>query len=242
MIPPLNKQGYVVRVSERALIQLCQSGLEAYCVPHSGRHRNDSIEVYGLLWGHESMLRDGRSLYAVDLVTTDTSPTMRSDAVYPKDESLDLKRSIMQSYWPQYGFLGDFHTHPYLSMQEVEEGRGYEFSDADIDSIEKYPSHWATHGLRVGLVLTIAAMQRAGSATDQWLQPNTVRFTLGNFRLWLKAYVASAAGDHIGLTSHNDENVLLDVPSILGLNGEYTDFGRVKSDGARMIFKAPKEN
>lgn len=237
MIPSLNTSGYVVRMSECALVQLCLSGLEAYVVPHGSRHRNDSVETYGLLWGHESKLADGRTLYSVELATTDTSAAMAPGSFTPKDEALILKSGIVQSYWPQFGFLGDFHSHPYASLQEVDDVRGYEFSEPDFRRIERFPEYWIERGYRIGLALTIAAMKKSGSASDNWVQPNTVRFTLANLRLWLKAYIAFADGGSVHLTDHDNKNVLLDVPAILGLNGEYSPSGKVTPDEVRLVFK-----
>ncbi|MDF2627294.1 MAG: hypothetical protein K0R39_1125 [Symbiobacteriaceae bacterium] len=223
-----NPRGYVIRLSEPALIYLCQTGLEAYSVAHQRKGPRRELETYGLLWGHATPLTDGRTLYAIDMATVDTSAAMDHDSVIPSLQALELKRDIMTSYWPHLTFLGDFHTHPYRRVDEVLAGNLYAFSEDDRDSIEGQSELWSHHGYRVGLVLTIACLERASSRQDRWLIDSVIEFTLGNYRLWLKAYVAYQGEHGLRLTADDDQQVLLDCPSLLGLQGEYTAFGRGK--------------
>lgn len=218
-----NPNGYAIRLSEPALIYLCQAGLEAYSVQHRGKRE---LETYGLLWGHEGQMQDGRTLFAIDMATVDTSAKMKKDEVTPNDDALVLKQDMMTSYWPHLKFLGDFHTHPYQSADEVVAAKLYEFSEADRESIEEHADFWGGYGYRVGLVLTIALLKRRSSRLDRWLPDGTLEFTLSNYRFWLKGYVAYDDGTGLRLTTHEDKQVLLDCPSLLGLQGEYTTFGR----------------
>lgn len=232
MIRKRNEQGYVIRVAENALIQLVQNGLEAYSVKHHRRGPRIRLETYGLLWGHETTLPDGRTFYAIEMVNVDTSAEMEPDACLPSDEALGLKRDLMTSFWPQFDFLGDFHTHPYDSIAEVNEIRGWCFSEVDQDHITDHAPFWRRHGYRVGLVLTIARMGRASGRDHQWLDTSTIEFTLGNYRMWLKAYVVAEAGGQLVVSADADPYVLLDCPALVGLNGEYTRFGRVPAGRA----------
>ncbi|MGE5674875.1 MAG: hypothetical protein ACM3XM_13550 [Mycobacterium leprae] len=231
MLGLYNPQGYIVRISEEALIQICLSGLEAYSVHHLRGGARLRLETYGLLWGHETLQPDGRTSYSVDTVSVDTSARMDHAEVLPRVSALELKRDLMTSFWPHLEFLGDFHSHPYPDTAGVVEERLYRFSDNDRDAIEGSPDLWRRHGYRVGLVLTVGALKRASRRPHRWLDSGTVEFTLGNYRLWLKAYVTyeEEAGG-LKLTTDDEPNLALDCPALMGLRREHTPFGRVQAD------------
>lgn len=79
---------------------------------------------------------------------------------------------------------------------------------------------------RVGLVLTITTMGRASARRHVQLSENTIEFTMGNYRLWLKAYVAYRNGQALKVSDHDDPGVQLDCVAIVGQTMEYTPFGR----------------
>lgn len=221
--------GYVVRLSESALIQLCLSAMEAYSVSHLRKGRRVQLETYGLLWGHEALLPDGRTLYAIEMASVDTSARMEHSSVHRSEHALELKRDLMTSFWPQLEFLGDFHSHPYPQGTNVVGERLYEFSAEDRTDIEENSGFWQRHGYRIGLVITLTALKRSSSRLDKWLNRSTLEFTLGNYRLWLKAYVAYEQDGTLRLTADDDSGVLLDCPALIGLQGEYTAFGRAQT-------------
>lgn len=225
-MPPTPNHSYVVRLSESALIQLCLSGLEAYSVSHLRKGPRVQLETYGLLWGHETRLPDGRTLYAVEMASVDTSARMDHSSVHRSEHALELKRDLMTSFWPHLEFLGDFHSHPYPQGTNVVGAKLYEFSEGDRADIEENSGFWQRHGYRIGLVLTLTALKRASSRLDRWLDNSTLEFTLGNYRLWLKTYVAYDQDGALRLTDDDDSHVLLDCPALVGLQGEYTGFGR----------------
>lgn len=224
-----HEPGYVVRISEQALIQLCLSGLEAYSVSHLRKGAKLRLETYGMLWGHGAIMPDHRTLYAVEMVSVDTSARMDHSTVHRSEHALELKRDLMTSFWPQLEFLGDFHTHPYPRGTHVVGERLYEFSDTDRNDIVENAAYWRRHGYRIGLVLTIMALHRASSRTQRWLEDSAIEFTLGNYRLWLQAYVAFDHEGGLRLSEDGDTRVLLDCPAVMGLQGEYTKFGRART-------------
>lgn len=224
-----NENGYIIRISEDAMIQMCLSGLEAYTIIHkeSGKKRN-KLETYGQVWGHEVRLPDNKSLYCVEMLSIDTSAVRDRDSVDYSDDSLKLKRDIMSSFWPQYDFLGDFHTHPYNHYKEVVDNQWYQFSEADYESIEECSKYWKDYNYRVGIVLSIAYMKKKSDKQSEWIDNSTIEFTLGNYRFWIKGYVAyDDEKGELKLTEHKDEEVILECPSITGLVGEYCEFGKV---------------
>ena len=78
-------------------------------------------------------------------------------------------------------------------------------------------------------------MKKKSSRENIWLENNTIEFTLGNYRLWLKGYIAYYKDEKIKLSNHDDENIILECPALMGLCGEYTRFGTVlaKKGGSR---------
>lgn len=219
-----NENGYIIRISEEALIQMCLNGLEAYIIKHDEK-KTPGLETYGLLWGHEILLPDKQTLYCVELLSIDTSAIREYNACTPEDSSLLLKRDLMTSFWPQYDFIGDFHTHPYSNIDNIEK-YCYRFSKGDFNSIESYSDYWLNHKYRVGIVLTIIHQKNKHSADPKWVGTSAIKFNLGNYKLWIKGYVSYLKDKKIKLSDHDDENVILDCPSLIGLVGEYTKFGR----------------
>lgn len=226
---------YYIKMSEDALIQLVLNGLEAFTILHPGKIKSKTrLETYGLLWGHQISLPNNNGiLYSIETVSIDTSAERKRSSCMPNDSALSLKRDIMTSFWPQYDFLGDFHTHPYLDHNKVKENKYYDFSKVDYESLENYSDYWMMHNYRVGLVLTIAMLKKKSSKLPCYLQNNTIEFTLGNYRLWIKGYLATYNCEEekektLKVTDHDEENVILICPSLLGLETEFSPFGKGK--------------
>lgn len=239
-VEPRNPNGYYVRLSEDALVQLVLAGLEAYCVDHAhdGRRRS-GVETYGSLWGHQVRSgAHGPTIYCVEQVGIDTSAERDRWSVHPSSEALTLKRQVMESLWPQYDFLGDVHTHPFGHMSEVSATeRG--FSEIDIDDIVSHSAYWEDHGYRVGMVMSIAWMKRATADPKiEILDASTVRFTLRNLRMWLKAYVAHLEVEGMPDLVVTDESVVLDCPALTGLNLHYGPMGKVATGRKRKYVPA----
>ncbi len=240
-VEPRNPMGYYVRPSEDALVQLVLAGLEAYCVEHAheGRPPRSGVETYGSLWGHQVRLgSDGPTVLCVQQVGIDTSAQRDRLSVRPSSEALMLKREVMGSLWPQYEFLGDFHTHPLGQASKVAAfERG--FSEIDANDIVAHSAYWDDHGYRVGLVLSIAWMKRAKSDPQvDMLNASTVRFTLKNVRMWLKAYVAYSVCKEPSELAVTDDGVVLDCPALTGLNLHYGPMGKVATGRKRRYLPA----
>ncbi|MDL2267810.1 hypothetical protein LJC46_07490 [Desulfovibrio sp. OttesenSCG-928-G15] len=221
--------GCIVKVTESAAIDMCLCGLEAFVVQHK-KYQKKPLETYALVWGHESTLRDGRTMYVVEKVSVDTSADRSPGSCTPKDDALALKYDFMQSYFPDIEFLGDFHTHPFLEhANTIRNEKMYEFSEQDIKSVEDNSDVYTAYNYRVGFVMTIASVktksQNAGEMAtweERACHYSAVIFRLNNYRIWLQAYVATNNDGRIHL--FNDK-VVLEVPGILGLHGPYTPFG-----------------
>lgn len=230
MTPRIYKE-YIVRISENALITLVLSSLEAYSVKkkdikEKGRPKS-RIEVYGSLFGHEVIMKDREILYQIEMAHTDTTAEQRRSSVDENKEAISLKADIITSFWPHLIYLGDFHSHPFKNTKEVLDNKMYFMSDDDREWLKD--TFWKQKGYRVGLVVTIAAMEKAGRKVSGWVATNCVEATLGNYRIWLSAYCAYSVKSECRYTRDNDISVILDCPSLTGLRCEHTAFGRFKN-------------
>jgi hypothetical protein len=230
MTPRIYKK-YVVRVSENALISLVLSSLEAYSVKkkdikEKGRPKS-RIEVYGSLFGHEVVMKNKDILYHIEMAHTDTTAEQRRSSVDENKEAISLKADVITSFWPHLVYLGDFHSHPFKSTKEVSDSKLYFMSDDDRGWLNN--SFWKQKGYRVGLVVTIAAMEKAGTKGTARVANNCVEATLGNYRMWLAAYCAFSRKGEYCYTEDNDIAVTLDCPALTGLRLQHADFGRFKN-------------
>jgi hypothetical protein len=230
MAPKIYKK-YIVRVSENALISLVLSSLEAYSVKkkdikEKGRPKS-RIEVYGSLFGHEIAMKDKAILYHIEMAHTDTTAEQRRSSVDENKEAISLKADVITSFWPHLIYLGDFHSHPFRNTKEVLDSKMYFMSEDDRQWLNN--SFWKQKKYRVGLVVTIAAMEKAGTKSCDWVASNCVESTLGNYRMWLAAYCAYSQKGEYCYTNDDDISVRLDCPALTGLIWEYADFGRFKN-------------
>lgn len=227
---PRMKQTFV-SVSEDCLIQIVLSGLEAYEVRHAtaksaGKHR---LETYGLLWGNRSDLPDKRPYYSVQMMSVDTSARRTANDVTPSDAAINLKRDLITGHWPARQLLGDFHTHPWdpseADWRTVQKQGLYEFSEQDRDRLTGADNPWLKRGYRVGLVLTITHLKGPSTIEPSRLprDPSALQFALGEYRLWLKAFVARPTKTGLSVSTATDGSVWLDCPALLGLDGAYHD-------------------
>lgn len=233
---------YTVEISDSALMHLCVAGIESYRLPKRPR------ETYGLLWGSVSSEKKEEIYYQVAHVFTDIEAKRRANSVTYSEESIYLKRETIGKCWPTQTFLGDFHTHPYRNSNDAAGKKGYVASDGDRKDVERNNRDlWLAVKSRISLVLTIAELDRRGSAKPKRFKNNehivrwAIRWTTDNYyQFWLAAYVVDKIErprkrtklflnpreedwiddwkDKIDLPEHQ---VWLDIPSVLG-NSNFT--------------------
>ena len=96
-----NIRGYIIRISENALIQMVLNGLEAYSIFHRGiKGPRVALETLGWLWGYEVVLPNNQNLYSIENMSIDTSAVRDHGYCDPNDRALELKRDLMTSFWP----------------------------------------------------------------------------------------------------------------------------------------------
>lgn len=222
-----NKKKFIVLISEEVLMQMCLNGLEAYSIlnKENNLHR---LETYGELWGNETRPDDNTIIYNIKSLSIDTSAHQEQGSVEPNKDALLLKKQLVTSFWPQVDYIGDFHTHPYEHFSEVEEIKGYEFSQDDYEHLKYYSDYFYANNFRVSLVLTISRLHKKSNNPRARINNNTFRFDLGKYRMWLKSYVSYYADKEIMTSAHDPENIHLYCPSLFGLETEYTNFQEIE--------------
>lgn len=242
---PKNENGYVVKISENAFIDMCLSAFEAYVISKRGSRGKDSgpVEVYGQIWGHEGIVADGSSMYSVQKISIDTSAKMENDYCSFLTDALELKVNVMESLVADMEYLGDFHSHPHLQDAiEVRKEKLYRYSDEDFESSKDLCSSEIVN-YRVGLVMTIAyvskneqpELSKRIKGDDSLLE-----MRLSNYRLWLKAYI-TYLDEESEEYEVSDKNVSLIVPCIHGLEDVFVQFGHYNNEKRKHIVKYEKD-
>lgn len=183
---------YHVRVSDQALEDMVLAASEAYILG-PGRKKEERqkgrIETYGHLWGNRREVDNDHSHILVDRFSVSLSAWGTREGIRPHPEAICLKNQIIMRWSPHLCFLGDFHTHPYLDHDEVNECKGWDFSDQDIDDFlghdslslwklsEPYPPIMA--------VMAIAKMGRVHRSAGEWKENNLWMFNVAEYRFWL---------------------------------------------------------
>jgi hypothetical protein len=197
---------HIIQISSEALMEMSLATLEAYTTPRrlkNGKNaRPQAVETYGLLWGHEVFLPDGDILYSVEKMTLDAMAYRGSDEVMPS-EGRKITKDLITSYWPNYSFLGDFHTHPFDHYKDVNDAQGYAFSEVDRQSLES--AREEDPDFRISIVSTIASLHRAVEAFPKHLAPHIVTWDFGNYRLWLNACLLHGIPESVRRANPDEE-------------------------------------
>lgn len=182
---------YLVNVSESAFRSLTLATIESYSgvSPPRGKGRpRKYLETYGLLWGYETTLGNGKPCFTVEAATTDVNAERDHSSVTPSRHGLQTMNAIVSSYWPNWRFIGDFHSHPFKPSQAMPPRPA--LSPADIETVESEDSLYPRLGYRVCLLTSIRQMSRHGPKDPVYLGNNALEWTMHNLRLSLAAWVA----------------------------------------------------
>lgn len=183
---------YLVNVSESAFRSIILATIESYSgvSPPRGKGRSRKyLETYGLLWGYETTLRNGKPCFTVEAATTDVNAERDHTSVTPSKHGLQTMNAIVSSYWPNWRFIGDFHSHPFKPSQAMP--RRPELSTEDIATVEDVDSIYPSLGYRVCLLTSIRQMTRRGAKDPAYLGTHALEWTMHNLRLSLAAWVAA---------------------------------------------------
>lgn len=232
-------------IEDHVVPQLLTSAIEAYEIRHKAHNKGKSkhrLETYGLLWGYALPARGDDvpvRLVAV-LATVETSALRHEDWVRPDSESLLMKRDFFREYWPQLELIGTFHSHPYASLAEVNEAKGWRGSSIDDDGTGDF-AYWPAFHEGVcsdmdelaHLVIAITGLGRKGTADPERLPGGESAtgyvLTAGARKLWIKGYCTEKVkslidksgnaidepdNENIRISYPVEENIFLEIPSV----------------------------
>ena len=158
----------------------------------------EPVETYAHLWGYRRCQQGSETehLY-VDRISICVSAQVANDQAEVFADVIALQDDIVKHSSPHLSLLGDFHTHPYYSLGELKECRGWNFSETDTASFLGDDNLWArADGSPICLVMAITELQRV---REGWAEAETLcrwRFDIGQYR-----FVISAAA---GRLDNND--------------------------------------
>ncbi|MFB2729317.1 hypothetical protein ACE02H_17775 [Shewanella mangrovisoli] len=222
-----------VVIEDHVMPVLMSAAIEAYDIVHKATQRSKGkkkIETYGLLWGYvvPAKSEDGENKVVVTSATIETSAIRHENYVQPDIESIETKKALIQQYWPHLELVGTFHSHPYDSLDEVNDIRGWEASgeDGDLSYWTNFHEHIAPEQpVLAHLILTVAQLQKMGWALPDSFQGRNYsgfRISAGTKKLWLNTYVSvcDLIEDEVEETEEYqsyiyDDKIKLDSPALL---------------------------
>jgi len=208
----------VVQLDPHAVQDLLLASLEAFAVPR-GRHR--FTEAYGLCFGtvREAGVEPDRPAEAdglrrkrivqVSRVATQVRARATGDSVTPNDESARVHLQVAEQVFEHLELLGDYHTHPWRSLEVCKRNRGWEMSDADHRHLSAWAQAQRAAGRqpRFALVLAVSRAGRVGRRFSR-AAPNRVHLYVGQYSVFIAAY-------RLWLDGSSDDAVELRVPFTL---------------------------
>ena len=183
-----------VRISDRALEDMVLSASESYVLgdgskkPSRRKKSSKFVETYGHLWGFRRNVKNEETQYVyIDRFSESLSARRKKGSVKPNEDAVWLKNSIVDRWSPHLSFIGDFHTHPYNSKEQVESCKGWEFSEGDIGYYKDNDALWELTGNRpLMLVMTVAPIEKVHETEAIWIERNKVWvFNTGQLRFWI---------------------------------------------------------
>jgi len=207
-----------VFVEDRALEDMLLGALEAYSVP-KGRGSRYS-EVYGVCFGAvkiaERRERGEGLRRLVDVHVHRVALQLRAlaagGAVYREPRSEAIHLEMAHELFPPLDLVGDFHSHPYHTLGDLQGSRGWEYTPGDEEDNRVWVEGLASAGYRprAGLILAIARASRRGVPARP-RAPHILRSTIGRCHCYLAAYRIHRDG------TYSADDVVLRCPTITGL-------------------------
>lgn len=187
---------YKVHVSPELLETMTLAAIEAYVYgKQGGKKKNMSVETLGYLWGYRKQ-DDGTTIFYLDRTSVSISAERQYHSVTPNRDAAKLKNEVIMRWSPHLTMLGDFHSHPYRNLKEVNAEAGYNFSPADFDELRSHDFVWEqSNNNPVILLITVCRLGRVRDSVQDNFRSNTARFAVGEFQFWLNAAVGYIGGD-----------------------------------------------
>lgn len=194
----MNNQKTQIIIEDHVVPQLLTSAIEAYTVGDTTSQSGNTesmLETFGLLWGYTLPERDGFPPRVVAVMATvETSAYRHNGWVKPSLDSLGAKRDFFETFWPNLELVGTFHSHPYETLKDIEDVKGWESSEAD----ERYWPHiheeiCSDINHLAHLIVSVVELKRKSTLYPDRLDGKEPKagysFGAGNYRLWIRGYV-----------------------------------------------------
>ena len=198
----IDNQKTQIIIEDHVVPQLLTSAIEAYTIGDTTSQRGkteNKLETFGLLWGYTLPEREGfpPRIVAV-LATVETSAYRHNGWVKPSLESLGAKREFFETYWPNLELIGTFHSHPYESLKDIEENKGWQGSGKNDNSGDyEYWPHMHEEICSdidhlAHLIISVVDLKRKSTRMPDRLpgreDKSGYTFGAGSYRLWVRGY------------------------------------------------------
>jgi hypothetical protein len=191
---------FSVRISPQLLESMTLAAVEAYCYGKRHKGKWNPVETLGYVWGFKKQ-EEERTVFYLDRTSLSISSSRDSGSVLPNQEAAILKNEVVMRWSPHLTMLGDFHSHAYRTLTQVQKIVGFEFSKDDFESFLGDDMMWKLSGnTPVMLAITVCRLGRVGESIGDRLRNNIYRYAVGEFQFWIN--VAVGYVDENGFRHH----------------------------------------
>ena len=185
------EQIFHIRFSDEAIDSMLMAGTEAYFLG-DGRRLGTPVEIDGYLWGFYGDQGDDNTLIQVERFAPSFSSKRTPVSVVPNEDAARLMHDIMVHLCPHLSFLGEVHTHPYASLEDAQDARGWRFSEEDLESMSESVWELTVDNPPLWIVLAIAPLRRVHTTLPMESDDSGAwQFDVGNMRFWVHAEVVT---------------------------------------------------
>jgi len=206
-----------VHIDKKALEDLLLATLETYLVPTARRR---FTEVYGICMGSvryvpQSKRNQGEQMLRyvyIERLAAQMRAVVTAVEAWPNERSLDAQLKTAGALFPHLEVVGDFHSHPFRTLEQLRKNRGWTFSDGDQIHSKFWANDLHERGHKPQIVL-IAAIAKKGRARKPLVlpqtTPNMTQLTINNCAVTIAVYRILSDG------SLTDHGITLTCPILL---------------------------
>lgn len=195
---------YEVTVSNHALEEMVLAASESFLLGNAREY--GPVEIHGYLWGSRREV-EGIEYLDVEKVSVSASAVGDEDSVRVDRRVVRIKNSILRLWAPHHHFLGQFHTHPYSNLEDVNRNNGWDFSDQDVRAFLGDEDIWELSYPEMP-VQFVVAVTKIGAVHDTLskleVDGRRLQFNVGNLRFWLSVGVGEVSMGQEKLFSRNN--------------------------------------
>lgn len=184
---------YEVTVSNQALEEMVLAASESFLLGNARKY--GPVEIHGYLWGSRREV-EGIEYLDVEKVSVSASALGDEDSILVDPRVVRIKNSILRLWAPHHHFLGEFHTHPYNNLEDVNRNNGWDFSDEDVCAFLSDEDIWELSYPEMPIQLVVA-VTKIGAVHDTFskleLDGRRLQFNVGNLRFWLSVGVGEVS-------------------------------------------------